>query len=186
MAEFSFKQAKNEKADTAKTVSAFILFVFRLRRLSLAELRSLTSLMQTVLLAFLGAGIAGQEACRFQSGLIAFVCDDQSAGDAVADSARLTGEAAALHVHDNVELAGGGSELKGLIYDVLQGVKTEVFVQRPLIDDDAAAAVGYEPNAGDCLLSASGAEILYLLFDFLGSHRQFSFFLASITSSSGF
>ena len=42
------------------------------------------------------------------------------------------------------------------------------------IDDYAAAAVGDKPDASDSLLSAAGAEILNLLFNLLGSHRQFS------------
>ena len=130
--------------------------------------------MQTVLFAFLSAGVAGEEAGCLQSGLVAFVGDDERTGDAVANRACLTGETAALHVDDDVELAGGGGELQGLIYDVLQGVESEVFVQGPLVDDDAAAAVGDEPDASDCLLSAAGAEILDLLFNLLGSHRQFS------------
>src|SRR3546814_17564088 len=57
-----------------------------------------------VLLALHHAGIAGQEAAALQHRAQARLVERQRLGDAVAHRARLTGEAAALHRADDVEL----------------------------------------------------------------------------------
>ena len=73
--------------------------VKQLYKSALAELRSTTGCLQTVLLALLHTRIAGQQTgllkgtAQFRIGLA------QGTADAVADRAGLTGQTAAVHVH---------------------------------------------------------------------------------------
>ena len=62
--------------------------------------------MQTSLLAFHDAGVAGQEASLLQGGAVRITIDSvQSAGNAQADCASLAGGAATVNEDDSVELA---------------------------------------------------------------------------------
>ena len=62
--------------------------------------------MQTGLLAFHDAGVAGQEASLLQGGAVRITIDGvQSAGNAQADCASLAGGAATVNEDDSVELA---------------------------------------------------------------------------------
>ena len=65
----------------------------------------------------------------FSRSLVCFVSKDESAGKTVADSACLTGEAAADNSRDNIELTGSAGNFEGLVDDELQRLKTEIFVQ---------------------------------------------------------
>jgi len=74
------------------------------RRLALAELRTLASLLQAVLLALDHTRVAREEASLLE--LLAIVASlKQSTGDAVAQSASLTRDAAAVEACDDVEMA---------------------------------------------------------------------------------
>ena len=90
-------------------------------RLSLAELRRTTSCLETVFLSFLHSGVAGHEAGGLQRSAVLRVQGDQSAGNAVADGAGLTGYAAAGDGDDNVNLAQQIGSDQGLTDDQLQG-----------------------------------------------------------------
>src|SRR3546814_2717681 len=85
-------------------------------RSALGELEAPARLGAAVLLALHHAGIAGQEAAALQHRAQARLVERQRLGDAVAHRARLTGEAAALHRADDVELiaAVGDQEQIGI------------------------------------------------------------------------
>ena len=74
-------------------------------RLSLGELRSATSGLQTVLLSLLHSGVTGQETGGLQSGAILGIQGQQGTGNAVTDSAGLAGNAAAGNGDNDVDLA---------------------------------------------------------------------------------
>src|SRR3954447_18114230 len=76
------------------------------KRSALRVLRSLTGLLETVLLALLDPGVPGQEAGLLQGGTVVRVVRDQRAGDAEAQRTGLAGDAAAPQVRDDVELLG--------------------------------------------------------------------------------
>src|SRR3954452_2190583 len=71
-------------------------------RLALGELRPLAGLLQACLLALLGARVARQVAAALQLATQVRVGLQQSAGDAVAQRAVLSGHAAAGHRRDDV------------------------------------------------------------------------------------
>ena len=108
--------------------------------LSLGELRSATSGLETVLLSLLHTRVAGQEAGGLQSGTVVRVCCEQGAGNTVTDSTCLTGDTAACNVRNDVELAVGAGYAEGLVDDELQGLETEVIIDGTAVDGDLAAA----------------------------------------------
>ena len=124
--------------------------------LSLGELGSTTSCLETVLLSFLHTRVSGEEASLLEKGTIGFVSEKESAGNAVADCACLTGDTAAANVCNDVELSGGVGYAEGLVDDELEGLKTEVIVDVTAVDGDLAGA-GIETNAGNGALSSAGA-----------------------------
>ena len=83
-------------------------------RLALAELRSATSGLQTVLLTFLHTRIAGEEASLLEALTKIGVGLDQRAADAVTDSASLTGQTATVHIDDDVHIGASLGEFQGL------------------------------------------------------------------------
>ena len=82
-------------ADTAKKSTAEAVLLIVGFRLSLGELRSATSGLETVLLSFLHTRVTRQETCLLEQGLVGFVGEDERTGDAVTDRACLPGDAAA-------------------------------------------------------------------------------------------
>ena len=132
-------------------------------RSALAELRCATSGFEAVLLALLHTRIAGQETGLLQDGAVLGVDQQQSAGNAVAQSAGLTGNAAAFNGGNDIDLAellGSGERLTD---DHLQGLETEILVDVAAVDGDGAGAVLEEVNAGDGGLSTAGAVQIRLL-----------------------
>ena len=125
-------------------------------RLSLGELRSATSGLETVLLSLLHTRVAGQEAGGLQSGTVVHIGGQQSAGNTVTDSAGLAGDTAACNVGDDVELTGSTGNAEGLVDDELQSLETEVIIDGTAVDGDLAGA-GINADASDGLLSAAGA-----------------------------
>ena len=132
-------------------------------RLSLGELRSATCGLQTVLLSLLHSGVAGQEASGLQGGTELSVQAQQSAGNAVTDSAGLAGNAAACDGDNHVNLANQVGSNQGLVHDQLQGLQTEVVVDVAAVDDDGAGAVLVDANACNRGLTTAGAVELLLL-----------------------
>ena len=142
----------------------WIVKLFSKRKiLALGELRCATSGLQTVLLALLHTRIAREETGLLQDGAVLGVDQQQSAGNAVAQSAGLTGNAAAFNGGNDVDLAellGSGERLTD---DHLQGLETEILVDVAAVDGDGAGAVLEEVNAGDGGLSTAGAVQIRLL-----------------------
>ena len=74
----------------------------------------------------------------------------------MADSACLTGNAAACNAADNIILIGSAGENERLTNDELKSFKTEILVDVTVIDGDFAGAV-LDTNASHRALSAAGA-----------------------------
>src|SRR5690606_27589545 len=85
--------------------------------LALRVLRPLAGLVQAVLLALHGAGVAGDEARLAQRRPQVRVVRDERAGDAVADGAGLAARPAALHVHVHVEAIEHVERRERLLHD---------------------------------------------------------------------
>ena len=132
---------------------------------ALAELRCTTCALQTVLLSLLHSGVAGHETGSLQSGTELGVQGDQCAGDAVTDSAGLTGNAAACDGNNNINLTNQVGGDQGLTDDQLQGLQAKVIVDITAIDGDSAGAVLVNANTGNGgLTTASAVVILSLAF----------------------
>ena len=142
-------------------VSGF-LSCFELK-LALAELRRATGSLEAVLLTFLHARVAGQEAGLLQGRAQLGVVLQQRAGQAVADGAGLAGAAAADNVDNNVELAFGAGEHQRAAGEQLQGVEADVIVDITAVDGELAGAVVHA-HAGDRVLAAAGAVEIFLGF----------------------
>src|SRR5680860_281416 len=125
---------------------------------ALAELRALASLLQTGLAPLLGARVAGQEAAPLELAAQLGVDLGQRPGDAVADSAGLAADAAAVdpdpHV-DAVLVAGDHEWLDSR--RLVQGAGEEL-LDRATVDDDLATA-GKQGHAGDRVLAFAGRQV---------------------------
>ena len=124
--------------------------------LSLRELRCTTSALESVLLSLLHTRITSKEAGLLEKRLVGLICREKSTSNAVTDSACLTGEAAALNVNNYVELANGISDTEGLIYDILEGLETEVITYVSAVNGNNAGT-GIEANSCNRLLSSACA-----------------------------
>ena len=83
--------------------------------------------------------------------------------DAVAQSAGLTGHAAALDGGNDVHLTQSVGGVQGLTDDHLQSLQTEVLVDAAAVDGDGAGAVLKQMHAGDGGLAAAGAVLVGIL-----------------------
>ncbi len=124
--------------------------------LSLGELGCTTSALETVLLSLLHTRIAAQEPCCLKSCTVVGVSLKKCASKTVADSACLTGDTATGNGGDDIELAGGARHAEGLVYDELQGFKTEVIVNVAAVDGNDASARN-DANTSNGFLSSAGA-----------------------------
>ena len=116
--------------------------------LTLAELGSLTSFLESVLLSLLHSGVAGQEPGGLQSGTIVLVLDGaESAADAMSQSAGLSGITAASDGGDDVVLAFTSGDLKGALDLSLDDLQSHVVIQGLLVDGDVALS-GNESYSG--------------------------------------
>ena len=159
-----FAKAKIKAKRKPRNRCGFWVFEVLMRnRLSLGELGSATCSLQAVLLSFLHSGVTGQETSGLQRSAVLGVQIQQGAGDAVTDSAGLTGNAAAGDGDNNINLAGHIGGNQRLIDDQLQGVQTEVVVDLAAVDDDGAGAVLINANTGDGGLPTAGAVVILLL-----------------------
>jgi len=126
----------------------------RITFLALGELGSTTGGLQTVFLALLHTRIAGEETGLLEDGTVVGVDEQQSAGNAMAQSAGLTGHTAALDGGDDINLTEGLGRGEGLTDDHLEGLETEILVDVAAVDGDGAGAVLKEMHAGNGGLSA--------------------------------
>ena len=125
--------------------------------LTLAELRRTPGGLEAVLLALLHARVTGEESRLLQNGTVVVAGQQQGTGDAVAQSAGLAADAAALDGGDDVHLALVGGGHQGLADDHLEGLEAEVLLDVTAVDGDGAGAVGIDLDAGDGGLPAAGA-----------------------------
>ena len=77
----------------------------------------------------------------------------------MADSACLTGDTAALNGADDIELTLGAGNGKGLIYDELESLETEILVNAALIYSDSAGAGNDAYSCHRALSSAGAVEV---------------------------
>ena len=124
-------------------------------RSALAVLRRLAGLLEAVLLAFLLARIAGEEAGRLEGATVLGVEFDKATSDPEAQRTSLAGGATAMNGGvDVVGLAGlGDGERLEQRLDL--HLRREELVDRTAIDGDGAGAVA-ETHAGDGTLATAG------------------------------
>ena len=109
---------------------------YMLRRLTLGELGCATCSLEAVLFALLHPGVTSEEASLLEGATQLGISDDEGTGDTVTDRTGLTGGAAAVYVYAYIVLAEGVSEYEGSANDHLQGLKTEVVFDIPVVDGD--------------------------------------------------
>src|SRR6266545_2312177 len=127
--------------------------------LSLAELEALARALLTVLLAFLDARIARQEARLLEPLPQLEVVFHERARDAEPQRAGLARDAAAGDRREHVELIGGFGHGQWLLDLGAERFGGEGLLDRFPVDDDAARA-GPEKHASGGCLAAPGAVIL--------------------------
>ena len=127
------------------------------KTLALGELGSAAGLLEAVLLALDHASIARKETGLLEvSTVVASV--QKSASDAQAQSAGLTGDAAAIAQSDNVELTGGIGHLEGSKGVLNELMTAEILLGVTLVDGHLAGA-GDETDAGDGVLTTAGTLV---------------------------
>src|SRR5437868_9335734 len=125
--------------------------------LALAVLRSLAGLLQSVLLALGGARVTGEEAGLLERRAVRLDIESgQPTGQAHAQGAGLTGDAATVDARDHVERLFGAEHHEGLVDDLLVNLVREVVLERTTIDRPLAGA-RHDADAGDRFLAAAGA-----------------------------
>ena len=128
-----------------------------IQRLTLGELERTTGLGLAVLLALDHASIARKEAGLLEvSTVVASV--QKSASDTQAQSAGLTGDAAAIAQSDNVELTGSVGHLEGSKGVLNELMTAEILLGVTLVDGHLAGA-GDETDAGDGVLTTAGTLV---------------------------
>lgn len=130
--------------------------------LALAELEALAGTGATSFLAFLHAGIAGQQALLAEQGAVFLVNHDEGTGNGKADGARLAVDAAATGYDADIVLLDGVGGIEGLEYNVLKGIRGEVFLEAAAVDGDPTGLAflsGGEPGMGDSFLTAASCVI---------------------------
>ena len=133
------------------------IFVFDQRsRLSLRELRSATSTLESVLLSLLHTRVTSKKAGLLKKGLIGLISGEESTSNTVADSACLAGDTAAANVCYDVKLTLGLGNAEGLVNDELESLKTEIVIYVSAVDGDVTGT-GIEANSCNRLLSSACA-----------------------------
>ena len=130
------------------------------RNLALGELGSAAGCFESVFLAFLHSGVAGQESGLLQCGaqILAIVLQ-QRAGHSMADGSGLSGNTAAGYTADDVKLLVVIGQGQGLAYNVLQFIKAELIVYIPIVDSDLAGALVKAHASHGALSPACSVEI---------------------------
>src|SRR4051794_36805153 len=143
---------------TPRTLSVPNSFRAKPAALTLAELRALARLLQAGLLAFLGPGVAREEASALELATQVGVGLEQRARDAVTQRAGLRGDAAAVHAGDDVHAVLVADGLQRLADRALQGGAREVGVERLAVDRVRPVA-RLEDHAGDRALALAGGGV---------------------------
>src|SRR4051794_14101258 len=130
--------------------------------LALRELERTTCLGAAVLFALDDARVAGQEALTLHGCAKRRLVAGERGRNAVADSARLARQAAALDRRLDVILALAVGDVEHLVDDQAQGRTSEIDFLLAAVDDDPARA-RFEPDARDRVLAAAGRICAALL-----------------------
>src|SRR5512133_906774 len=123
--------------------------------LALRELRRLTGLLESGLLALLDASVTVEESGLLEDGAVVLFVDlVQRAGDAEAQRAGLAGRATTGDAGDDVVAAEQVEDLERVVDQLLVQLVREVVVELAPVDDDLAGA-GNDAHAGDGLLATA-------------------------------
>jgi len=139
-----------------------------IRRLALAELEVLTSLLAAELLTFNSTRVASHQAFLLEGGLVFGVVGHQSAGNAQTDSAHLTGNATATSGNFNVPFFRIAKDGEGKVGDHVLHFGMEVILEITTIDC-ALAGTRLQDHSGDGVLAAARATVDLLVL--CGSDR---------------
>src|SRR6516164_162370 len=126
------------------------------QRLALGVLRSLTGLLEAVLLPLRRPCVAGEEAGLLQRRPVLRVDERERPRQPESQRAGLARDAAAADARDHVELALGAERHERLSDDLLVHLVREVRVERPAVDRPLAGARD-DADARDGLLAAARA-----------------------------
>jgi hypothetical protein len=102
-------------------------------RLALRVLGSFTGFVQTVLLSFGHARVAGQESCSFERRAEFGVGFDQGPGYPQPDSPRLAGHSSAGHPADDIEPSGAARQFHGLQDYQPAGLVGKEIIEIPIV-----------------------------------------------------
>jgi len=147
---------KNPAGSHQRGVEVFPILNFQL---SFAVLEAFARAGLAVLLALAHARIAGQQALGPQNRPEIGIQGEQSARDAVADSAGLTVESAAVDRDLRVIFVRHTGRCQRLSGCGAHGFYREIVFEGPAVDNDLAGAAG-KANAGDGGLAAACAGVL--------------------------
>jgi len=139
-----------------------------IRRLALAELEVLTSLLAAELLTFNSTRVASHQAFLLEGGLVFGVVGHQSAGNAQTDSAHLTGNATATSGNFNVPFFRIAKDGEGKVSNHVLHFRVEVILEITTIDS-ALAGTRLQDHSGDSILTTASATVD--LFILCGSDR---------------
>ena len=126
-------------------------------KLTLGELRTLTSFLQTVLLALNHTSIARKEASLLQLGAI-FASLKKRTGDAMTQSTCLTGNATAVDAGNDIEVINGVGNLERGQSHVQKSFATEVLLAIATVNGNLTSARN-KANTSDSVLTTTGAVI---------------------------
>lgn len=143
------------------------LELFVRRRLTLAELEALTSLLATELFTFHGARIASHQSFFLQSGLVLGVVCHESAGNAQTNGAHLAGDSATMSVHFDIPLIRIFQNGERKIRNHILHIGVEIILKIATIDG-ALAGTRFQDNSSDGVFATTGATVD--LFRFCGSN----------------
>src|SRR5262245_9478546 len=127
--------------------------------LAFAELEALSCAGHAVLLPFLGAGVACEQAVLLQPGAQFGIELAQRTGNPQANRAGLSGDATAGHRGQHIELLGGLGERERRLDVHARRLDREELFELSVIDGDRAGT-GAEENTRRRLLTAPGRVVL--------------------------
>ena len=104
------------------------------KKSSLGELRRASCRFEAVFFPFFHTRVTGEEPGLLENGAELRVELEERSGQAVADCASLSGNAAAGDGADDVELALRLGECEGLADDQLEGIEAEVIIDRATVE----------------------------------------------------
>jgi len=152
--------------------NAVQIVVLCVLRLALGELERTTCLALTEFLTLDNAAVAGEEAVLLQNAAQLRLVMCQSLGQAVADSASLTGETTAGDRCNNIILAVAIGQHDRLTQDHLQNRASEILGEVLAVNGDLAGA-RFDPDASNRILTFAGCVGAALCVQFLDVDRCF-------------